>query len=179
MASGGPAQDPVRCFPGASASPGRVRASRRRHRVLSFSLSWGVSVVSVRERLERVLPVPVSRFEVVDDFDHDRVPVLSAGTVTLEITGPFVGRRGHESLWDEMEPEELTAALKGFEGQRLRAVDSGEGWLHVGFTDGWIRVVATEWESWVMTLPGVTWMGHGRGAPSGPDGKWAFGDIGP
>lgn len=147
--------------------------------VVSFSLSWGVSVVSVRERLERVLPVPVSRFEVVDDFDHDRVPVLSAGTVTLEITGPFVGRQGHESLWDEMEPEELTAALKGFEGQRLRAVDSGEGWLHVGFTDGWIRVVATEWESWVMTLPGVTWMGHGRGAPSGPDGKWAFGDIGP
>lgn len=139
----------------------------------------GVSVVSVRERLERVLPVPVSRFEVVDDFDHDRVPVLSAGTVTLEITGPFVGRQGHESLWDEMEPEELTAALKGFEGQRLRAVDSGEGWLHVGFTDGWIRVVATEWESWVMTLPGVTWMGHGHGAPSGPDGKWAFGDIGP
>ena len=148
--------------------------------VVSFSLSWGgVSVVSVRERLERVLPVPVSRFEVVDDFDHDRVPVLSAGTVTLEITGPFVGRQGHESLWDEMEPEELTAALKGFEGQRLRAVDSGEGWLHVGFTDGWIRVVATEWESWVMTLPGVTWMGHGHGAPSGPDGKWAFGDIGP
>lgn len=132
-------------------------------------------VVDVREELDKILPVTVERFEVVDDFEHDRIPVLSAGVVEVEIMGPFVGRQGHESLWDEIEPEELTTILRGFEGRQLLAVDSGEGWLHLRFTGGWIRVVATEWESWIMTLPGVTWMRHGD--PSGSDGECVFGDI--
>ncbi|WP_126464290.1 hypothetical protein [Propionibacterium australiense] len=82
--------------------------------------------------------------------------------MTLEITGPFVGRQGHESLWDEVEPETLARLLQGFVGQSLLSIQSGEGWLHLAFTDGWLRIVATDWDSWIMALPGITWMGHGR-----------------
>jgi len=85
-----------------------------------------------------------------------------------------VGRQGDQSLWDEIEPEALASLLKGFEGQDLLAVESDPGWLHLDFTNGWIRVVAAttyrSWESWEMTLPKITWKGGMDG--NGPDKDW-------
>ncbi|WP_316670514.1 hypothetical protein [uncultured Propionibacterium sp.] len=107
---------------------------------------------SLRDQLDSILPATVTSFKVVYDYDHEFVPVLHAGAMTLDITGPFVGRQGHNSLWDEVEPETLTTHLEGFEGKHLLAVDSGEGWLHLDFTNGWIRIVATVGDSWVLDI---------------------------
>ena len=125
---------------------------------------------TIRERIDLLLPTRVTRFELVDNHH----PIMRTDVITLEITGPFVGRRGDQSLWDEIEPEALASLLKGFEGQDLLAVESDPGWLHLDFTDGWIRVVAAttyrSWESWVMTLPKITWRGGMDG--NGPDKDW-------
>ena len=116
---------------------------------------------TIRERIDLLLPTRVTRFELVDNHH----PIMRTDVITLEITGPFVGRRGDQSLWDEIEPEALASLLKGFEGQDLLAVESDPGWLHLDFTDGWIRVVAavndySSWnDSWRMTLPEITWTG--------------------
>jgi len=65
-------------------------------------------------------------------------------------------RRGAEAVWDEMDPQDLAVRLKAFEMNRLLAVDGGPGWLHLDFTNGWIRVVADTWEPWwVSTLNGA------------------------
>ncbi|WP_126464201.1 hypothetical protein [Propionibacterium australiense] len=131
----------------------------------------------IREGIDAILPATVTDFDVLDDFDHDNIPVLQVVGMTLEITGPFVGRQGHESLWDEVEPEALSRLLQGFVGQSLLAIQSGEGWLHLAFTNGWLRVVATDWDSWIMTLPEVTWMGHGRSRGTPQDETWVHGSI--
>ena len=103
---------------------------------------------SIRGRIDLALPATVTSFELIGD----RTPFMRTDVMTLEIRGPFVGRRGDQSLWDEIEPEALASLLKGFEGQDLLAVESDPGWLHLDFTDGWIRVVAAttyrSWESW-------------------------------
>ena len=125
---------------------------------------------TIRERIDLLLPTRVTRFELVDNHH----PIMRTDVITLEITGPFVGRRGDQSLWDEIEPEALASLLKGFEGQDLLAVESDPGWLHLDFTNGWIRVVAAttyrSWESWEMTLPKITWKGGMDG--NGPDKDW-------
>ena len=118
---------------------------------------WG----AVRERIDLLLPTRVTRFELVDNHH----PIMRTDVITLEITGPFVGCQGSHSLWEEVEPSVLASHLKRFEGQDLLAVESGPGWLHLDFTDGWIRVVAavndySSWnDSWKMTLPEITWTG--------------------
>ena len=125
---------------------------------------------TIRERIDLLLPTRVTCCELVDNHH----PIMRTDVITLEITGPFVGRRGDQSLWDEIEPEALASLLKGFEGQDLLAVESDPGWLHLDFTDGWIRVVAAttyrSWESWEMTLPKITWKGGMDG--NGPDKDW-------
>ena len=116
---------------------------------------------SIRGRIDLALPATVTSFELIGD----RTPFMRTDVMTLEIRGPFVGRREDQSLWDEIEPEALASLLKGFEGQDLLAVESGPGWLHLDFTNGWIRVVAavndySSWnDSWKMTLPEITWTG--------------------
>ena len=95
---------------------------------------------SIRGRIDLALPATVTSFELIGD----RTPFMRTNVMTLEIRGPFVGRRGDQSLWDEIEPEALASLLKGFEGQDLLAVESDPGWLHLDFTDGWIRVVAVK-----------------------------------
>ena len=114
---------------------------------------------TIRERIDLLLPTRVTRFELVDNHH----PIMRTDVITLEITGPFVGCQGVHSLWEEVEPSVLASHLKRFEGQDLLAVKSDPGWLHLDFTDGWIRVVAAttyrSWESWVMTLPEITWTG--------------------
>ena len=68
---------------------------------------------SIRGRIDLALPVRVTSFELIGD----RTPFMRTDVMTLEIRGPFVGRRGDQSLWDEIEPEALASLLKGFEGQ--------------------------------------------------------------
>ena len=82
---------------------------------------------SIRGRIDLALPVRVTSFELIGD----RTPFMRTDVMTLEIRGPFVGRRGDQSLWDEIEPEALASLLKGFEGQDLLAVESDPGWLHL------------------------------------------------
>ena len=116
---------------------------------------------SIRGRIDLALPVRVTSFELIGD----RTPFMRTDVITLEITGPFVGCQGVHSLWEEVEPSVLASHLKRFEGQDLLAVESGPGWLHLDFTNGWIRVVAavndySSWnDSWRMTLPEITWTG--------------------
>ena len=57
-----------------------------------------------------------------------------------------------------MDSEDLASGLTRFEGQDLLAVTSGFGWLHLEFSTGWLRVVASTWEPWVMTLPEIVWV---------------------
>ena len=125
---------------------------------------------SIRGRIDLALPATVTSFELIGD----RTPFMITAVMTLEIRGPFVGKQGDQSLWDEIEPEALASLLKGFEGQDLLAVESDPGWLHLDFTNGWIRVVAAttyrSWESWEMTLPKITWKGGMDG--NGPDKDW-------
>ena len=129
---------------------------------------------SIRGRIDLVLPTTVTRFELISDHH----PIMYTDAMTLEIEGPFVGRQGNNSLWDEIEPGVLVSYLKEFEGQDLLAVEGGESWLHLDFTNGWIRVVAApfygSWESWVMTLPEITWQGGMDG--NGPDKDWEVGE---
>ena len=126
---------------------------------------------TIRERIDVLLPTRVTRFELVDNHH----PIMRTDVITLEITGPFVGCQGVHSLWEEVEPSVLASHLKRFEGQDLLAVESGPGWLHLDFTNGWIRVVAAttyrSWESWEMTLPKITWKGGMDGNGPDKDGK--------
>ena len=122
---------------------------------------------SIRGRIDLTLPATVTSFELIGD----RTPFMITDVMTLEIRGPFVGKQGDQSLWDEIEPETLASLLKGFEGQDLLAVESGPGWLHLDFTNGWIRVVAAttyrSWESWKVIL-GVSQVISGGRYGDGP-----------
>ncbi|WP_205649265.1 hypothetical protein [Schaalia canis] len=113
--------------------------------------------VDVRQSLEWALPVLVEEFVLVSDT----IPNMRAGEVTLAIWGHFVGQCAGECIWDDLDPAVLTDRLHRFVGQHLVAVEGGRGWLHLAFTDGWIRVVADrgDWEGWVVSLPGVSWVG--------------------
>jgi len=82
---------------------------------------------SIRGRIDLALPATVTSFELIGD----RTPFMRTDVMTLEIRGPFVGRRGDQSLWDEIEPEALASLLKGFEGQDLLAGESDPGRLHL------------------------------------------------
>lgn len=110
--------------------------------------------VSVCEQLDSILPAHVSQFELISEV----IPLLHAGDMALEINGAFVGQCGREMLWEGMDSEDLASSLAKFEGQDLLAVESGLGWLHLEFSDGWLRVVASTWEPWVMTLPMIVWV---------------------
>ena len=83
----------------------------------------------------------------------------------LRSRGPSWDARGSIPCGEEVKPSVLASHLKRFEGQDLLAVESGPGWLHLDFTNGWIRVVAavndySSWnDSWKMTLPEITWTG--------------------
>ena len=68
-----------------------------------------------------------------------------------------VGRNG---------PQDLAVRLKAFEMNRLLAMDGGPGWLHLDFTNGWIRVVANTWEPWSIILPGIWWTDDICSSPS-------------
>lgn len=61
-----------------------------------------------------------------------------------------------------------------FEGQDLFSVESGLGWLHLDFSDGWFRVVASTWEPWVMTPPKIIWVADENDDPL--NGKRLTGD---
>ena len=69
--------------------------------------------VTIRERIDLLLPTRVTRFELVDNHH----PIMRTDVITLEITGPFVGCQGVHSLWEEVEPSVLASHLKRFEGQ--------------------------------------------------------------
>ena len=99
-------------------------------------------VRNIRERIGSLLPATVTSSELVSDT----VPVIHAGAMG-------------EAMWDEMDPQDLAVRLKAFEMNRLLAVDGGPGWLHLDFTNGWIRVVADTWEPWSIILPGIWWTG--------------------
>ena len=58
-------------------------------------------------------------------------------------------------MWDEINPRDPAVRLKAFEKNRLLAVEGGPGWLHLDFTNGWIRVVANTWEPWSIILPEI------------------------
>lgn len=91
--------------------------------------------MTVTEQLDSILPARVTRFELVSGV----IPLLHAGGMVLEVNGAFVGQCGREVLWEEMESEDLAACLVKFEGQDLLAIESGLGWLHLDFSDGWFR----------------------------------------
>ena len=112
-------------------------------------------VRNIRERIGSLLPATVTSSELVSDT----VPVIHAGAMGLQIWGAFVGQSAGEAMWDEMDPQDLAVRLKAFEMNRLLAVDGGPGWLHLDFTNGWIRVVADTWEPWSIILPGIWWTG--------------------
>jgi len=42
------------------------------------------------------------------------------------------------------------------------SMDGGPGWLHLDFTNGWIRIVADtwEWEPWSIIFPDIWWTGN-------------------
>ena len=110
---------------------------------------------NIRERIDSLLPATVTSSELVSDT----VPVIHAGAMGLQIWGAFVGQSAGEAMWDEMDPQDLAVRLKAFEMNRLLAVDGGQDWLHLDFTNGWIRVVADTWEPWSIILPGIWWTG--------------------
>lgn len=112
-------------------------------------------VRNIRERIGSLLPATVTSSELVSDT----VPVIHAGAMGLQIWGAFVGQSAGEAMWDEMDPQDLAVRLKAFEMNRLLAVDGSPGWLHLDFTNGWIRVVADTWEPWSIILPGIWWTG--------------------
>ena len=57
--------------------------------------------------------------------------------------------------------------LKAFEKNQLLTVEGGPGWLHLDFTNGWIRVVANTWEPWSIILPDIWWTDDICDNPSG------------
>lgn len=111
--------------------------------------------MSIRERIDSILPAMVTSSALVSDT----VPVIHAGTMGLQIWSAFVGQVAGEAMWDEMDPWDLAVRLKSFEKSRLLAVEGGPGWLHLDFTNGWIRVVANTWEPRSIILPEIWWTG--------------------
>lgn len=111
--------------------------------------------LNIRERINSTLPATVTSFELVSDT----VPVMHAGVMGLQIWGVFVGQSAGEALWDEMNPPDLAVRLKAFEKNDLLSMDGGPGWLHLDFTNGWIRIVADtrEWEPWSIIFPDIWW----------------------
>ncbi len=111
----------------------------------------------VRENLEKVLPTVVENFELVSNT----IPTMKAEGLSMSIWGTFVGQCAGESIEEALDPDVLAERLRAFIGQRLYAVEGGRGWVHLDFTNGWIRVVADRegWEGWIMSLPGVSWDG--------------------
>ena len=111
--------------------------------------------MNIRERINSTLPATVTSFELVSDT----VPVMHAGVMGLQIWGVFVGQSAGEALWDEMNPPDLAVRLKAFEKNDLLSMDGGPGWLHLDFTNGWIRIVADtwEWEPWSIIFPDIWW----------------------
>ncbi|WP_273117655.1 hypothetical protein [Actinomyces dentalis] len=111
--------------------------------------------MGIRERINSILPATVTSFELVSDT----VPVMHAGIMGLQIWGVFVGQSAGEALWDEMNPPDLAVRLKAFEKNDLLSMDGGPGWLHLDFTNGWIRIVADtrEWEPWSIIFPDIWW----------------------
>ena len=102
--------------------------------------------MGIRERINSILPATVTSFELVSDT----VPVMHAGVM---------GQSAGEALWDEMNPSDLSVRLKAFEKNDLLSMDGGPGWLHLDFTNGWIRIVADtwEWEPWSIIFPDIWW----------------------
>ena len=122
--------------------------------------------MSIRERIDSILPATVTSSELVSDT----VPVIHAGIMGLQIWGTFVGQSAGEAMWDEMDPQDLSVRLKAFEKNQLLTVEGGPGWLHLDFTNGWIRVVATTWEPWEpwsIILPDIWWTDDICDNPSG------------
>ena len=138
-----------------------ISSSRNAHRRLLNNLqaecrTEGFSnMMSIRERINSVLPATVTSFELVSDT----VPVMHAGVMGFQIWGVFVGQSAGEALWDEMNPPDLAVRLKAFEKNDLLTMDGGPGWLHLDFTNGWIRIVADtwEWEPWLIIFPDIWW----------------------
>lgn len=110
-------------------------------------------MMNIRERINSILPATVTSFELVSDT----VPVMHAGVMGIQIWGVFVGQSAGEALWDEMNPPDLSVRLKAFEKNDLLSMDGGPGWLHLDFTNGWIRIVADtwEWEPWSIIFPDI------------------------
>jgi len=122
--------------------------------------------MSIRERIDSILPATVTSSELV----LDTVPVIHAGIIGLQIWGTFVGQSAGEAMWDEMDPQDLSVRLKAFEKNQLLTVEGGPGWLHLDFTNGWIRVVANTWEPWEpwsIILPDIWWTDDICDNPSG------------
>ena len=123
-------------------------------------------VRNIRERIGSLLPAAVTSSELVSDT----VPVIHAGAMGLQIWGAFVGQSAGEAMWDEMDPQDLSVRLKAFEKNQLLTVEGGPGWLHLDFTNGWIRVVANTWEPWEpwsIILPDIWWTDDICDNPSG------------
>ena len=123
-------------------------------------------VRNIRERIGSLLPATVTSSELVSDT----VPVIHAGAMGLQIWGAFVGQSAGEAMWDEMDPQDLSVRLKAFEKNQLLTVEGGPGWLHLDFTNGWIRVVANTWEPWEpwsIILPDIWWTDDICDNPSG------------
>ena len=123
-------------------------------------------VRNIRERIDSLLPATVTSSELVSDT----VPVIHAGAMGLQIWGAFVGQSAGEAMWDEMDPQDLSVRLKAFEKNQLLTVEGGPGWLHLDFTNGWIRVVANTWEPWEpwsIILPDIWWTDDICDNPSG------------
>ena len=123
-------------------------------------------VRNIRERIGSLLPATVTSSELVSDT----VPVIHAGAMGLQIWGTFVGQSAGEAMWDEMDPQDLSVRLKAFEKNQLLTVEGGPGWLHLDFTNGWIRVVANTWEPWEpwsIILPDIWWTDDICDNPSG------------
>ena len=123
-------------------------------------------VRNIRERIGSLLPATVTSSELVSDT----VPVIHAGAMGLQIWGAFVGQSAGEAMWDEMDPQDRSVRLKAFEKNQLLTVEGGPGWLHLDFTNGWIRVVANTWEPWEpwsIILPDIWWTDDICDNPSG------------
>ena len=142
--------------------PSYPRNVRRRPpnnlQVLGCRTEGFLNMINIRERINSILPATVTSFELVSDT----VPVMHAGVMGLQIWGVFVGQSAGEALWDEMDPPDLSVRLKAFEKNDLLSMDGGPGWLHLDFTNGWIRIVADtwEWEPWSIIFPDIWWTGN-------------------
>ena len=122
--------------------------------------------MSIRERIDSILPATVTSSELVSDT----VPVIDAGSLWLQIWVAFVGQSAGVAMCDEMDPQDLSVRLKAFEKNQLLTVEGGPGWLHLDFTNGWIRVVANTWEPWEpwsIILPDIWWTDDICDNPSG------------